>query len=830
MVIVKGMVVLAGAWLLTLVLRRASAALRHLIWSLAVFAVFVLPALSLALPAWPLPFTAPWAESPVVRSAPARPRAVMVAQALDLPSSTPDPRDALPEGLEDGSPSVAASEPPAEPTPLILGSVWSALVLVWLVGAVLASVPVVLGGWSLHCLRRRACVMDTGLPARLLRQLCVQMGMRRPVALLQSAARSIPMTWGLRRPIVLLPAGAEDWPEPRLRMVLLHELAHVKRWDCATQVVAQLFRALYWFNPLAWLAVAGMRTEQERACDDLVLSAGTDAPDYAELLLTITAGRARHWLDSSVALVLGEASRIERRLASILDRQRNRRPLTVRTVAMATLATAGLLLPLSAVGLRAAVMAMPAPEADPLAAPLDGPAKKMLEVHSMILARSIRPVDDTAVGEAAIRGMLDALGDPYAAYLTPQSLHLFIPQVRGSITGIGVNVFDSMDKRPVITSLLEGSPALKAGLRAGDVILAIDGQPVQGTVASGALRGIMGPPGSVVKLKVAHTDGREEELAVTRDRVRIRTVQGFQRDADGRWEYLFERSHKIGYVAVLQFTPHTVGELRSALEPLRGAGLRGLILDLRFCPGGVIASAVEMVKLFLSRGTILAVKGPGGQQQTWEADGKNTLGDFPLVVLVGQHTASSAEVVAGALQENGRAVVVGSRTYGKASMQEILKLGDGGALKLTTAYYHLPSGRNIHKRPGEKTWGIDPDNGYYIPMDSTQWQAMVKVALKREVLGGDKPSLREDHITPQILLERHADPQLAGALKTLIARLDSGAFVKVGQSARKLADDMTRRQELENQRAELLKQLEEVNKKLGISGGNPASMSADKVP
>src|SRR2546430_16609728 len=145
------------------------------------------------------------------------------------------------------------------------------------------------------------------------------------------------MTWGFLRPVVLLPFDAATWPAERLRMVLIHEMGHVKRWDCLLQLLAHLARALYWINPLVWLATARLRVEQENACDDVVLAAGADAPDYAEHLLAVTAGLPRHFFASPVALGMARSIRLQRRLETLLDCSQSRRPLRRRGLIIAAL-------------------------------------------------------------------------------------------------------------------------------------------------------------------------------------------------------------------------------------------------------------------------------------------------------------------------------------------------------------------------------------------------------------------------------------------------------------------------------------------------------------
>jgi carboxyl-terminal processing protease len=295
----------------------------------------------------------------------------------------------------------------------------------------------------------------------------------------------------------------------------------------------------------------------------------------------------------------------------------------------------------------------------------------------------------------------------------------------------------------------------------------------------------------VVKLKVVHTDGVMEELPITRGEVRIRTVTGFQRGPDGVWHLMLDPVNKVGYLQVHQFAGNTTAEMREAIEIMQKSGMKGLILDLRACPGGLLDQSVDVCKLFLAKGTILSTRGADKEEKTWTADGKSTLGDFPLVVLINDQTASAAEIVAGALRDHNRAVLLGSRTYGKGAVKMLVKLDGGGALLVTTANQYLPSGRNIQKRPGEKSWGVDPTDGFYVPLTPAQSEALRKDVEKRVLIGlakEEQPKSTE-RLTPKVIEKSHADPQLAAALRTMVARITGGEFIKVGKDLSTLMND-----------------------------------------
>jgi carboxyl-terminal processing protease len=814
----KGAMLLAAAGLLALACRRGTAAARHLIWSLAIVGVLSLPILSMVLPSWRLPVSSPLiangaitqtgrsqAHVPGVNGLPGNPGSgagpVLLAATMHVPRVEP------------------AAHPQTTPYPPALAAqtaaTWSLsdwIVATWIGGALLAALQIMAGWASLLWLRLGSRRLTDNRLSDLLHELTAELGLRRNVVLLQSHTRLIPMTWGLREPVILLPEDAETWSPDQARTVLLHELVHVKRWDCLTQLLGHCARALYWFNPLAWLAVARLRAEQEQACDDGVLNAGSDAADYAEHLLTITAGRPSSLLSAPVALAMGKSRRIERRLLAILDVSRSRRPLSRRLTFVAGLASLCLVLPLASLTFQARAARAAAADTSDDAKNTDSPetaAKKLVRVQEAIRKLSAKDSKDINLTVAGIRGMLAALEDPYAEYYSPDQAKEMDRQVQGMLSGIGAQL-QLKEKKLVVVTPLDDSPALKAGVQAGDVILAIDGRSTEGLAVADAVKLILGPKGSKVKLKISREGSEETELTITRAQLTLPTVLGFRRGPDSHWDYFLDAEQKIGYVRITQFAGETAADLRTVVEKLKAKGLKGLILDLRFCPGGMLKTSLEIANLFLSKGKIVAVK-----DQAYEADGKSTIGDFPVVVLVNEYTASAAEIVAGALLENDRAKLVGTRTYGKGAVQQLISLENGsGTLKLTAAYYRLPSGRNIDRRSGDKNWGVDPSDGYYVPMDGKQTETLLAKTRQREIIPAKKAATAPEPITLQALTEGYADPQLAGALKTMAAKLSTGEFTKIGKDNTALLEHVARREAFLKQREVLRKSLEKIDQDL----------------
>jgi carboxyl-terminal processing protease len=680
------------------------------------------------------------------------------------------------------------------------------------VGVALA--PPLIGLFSLARLGRSARPVADPARLELLNRLCGQVGLRRRVRLVQSPRRSMPMIWGFFRPTLLMPDDAGTWPEATWRAVLRHELEHVRRWDCLTGLLARVACALHWFNPLAWLALEQARSERERACDDRVLGAGEEPSDYAEQLLMIASGGRSRVFPLAVALAMAAPSRIEQRLCAILDPRRSRRGLTPGRLGLAAVLAAvctGVLAPL---GLSTA-----AAQAPPGQGKADGQdelaPKDPAELIATVRRHYIKVADEADLRHGALKGLIDALHDPYSEYFDPRQAAQFLRQVEGNLTGIGA-MLEVKDGKPVVRGVLPDSPASKAGLKAGDVIVEVDGKPTEGVDLNQIVSRIVGPAGSVVRLMV-QTGEVQAKQEITRAAIRIETVRGFVRGPDRRWSFRLDPGHQIGYVQIGQFSPTTEKDVTAALEGLKVQGLKGLVLDLRDCPGGMLDAALSCVKLFLAKGKIISIRGRDQVEKTFEAGGEAPWADLPLVLLVNGQTRSAAEIVSGALRDNGRAVLVGTRTFGKGSVQTVISLKDDqGAVKLTTAYYYLPGGRNIDRENARDAWGVDPTDGDYVPIDAKQADARLQ---RREVRSAGGVKALAD-VTPERLAADESDPQLAAALKALIAKTTQGEFITVGQpdGGRLARDDRVgavrkRREALLDDLKKVERELEELNAK-----------------
>ena len=341
---------------------------------------------------------------------------------------------------------------------------------------------------------------------------------------------------------------------------------------------------------------------------------------------------------------------------------------------------------------------------------------QLVEIHRRVADSYVDPVDEEKLRQGAIDGMLGEL-DPFSVYVPPAKREDFDRMLEGSYKGVGIQL--DQDEKTLeiqVLSPVEGSPAFKAGVLAGDVILKVNGEEVAGQKIEDVMKKITGPLGSEVTLTVRHLTGGQEDLTMQRQEIVMPTVKGFRRREDNTWDYFVSSEPKVAYVRVTQFTADTLDKMRGVLDGLLNDGMQGLILDLRFNPGGRLDQAEEVVDLFVTEGVIVMTKGRSRPEYVRRAKPEGTLPDFPMVVLINEHSASASEIVAGSLKDNGRALVVGERSYGKGSVQEVIELdGAGGRLKLTVAYYYLPSGQLVHRRKDATDWGVEPH--VIVPMD-----------------------------------------------------------------------------------------------------------------
>ncbi len=444
----------------------------------------------------------------------------------------------------------------------------------------------------------------------------------------------------------------------------------------------------------------------------------------------------------------------------------------------------------------------------------------IVDVHTMIEQLYVEESDDKNLQIAAINGMIEELNDPFSMYVPTDDTERFSRDLTGEYVGIGAEV-NMRDGWLTISSPLDGSPAWRAGVMAEDRVIAIDGQSTEGQSLDDSINLLIGEPKTKVVITVQR--GSEElDIEIIRDHIKVHAVKGFMRtdNGEGDWQYLLDGPHGIAYIRLTQFTPRCADEVAQAIEGAKqaaGGELGGMILDLRFNPGGLLDEAVKIADLFLEEGTIVSTKGRAYDGQVSKAHAMGTLEDFPLVVLVNAQSASASEVLAGALADHGRAVVIGTRTFGKGSVQSVRQLPSGaGVLKLTEQYYYLPSGRLLHRRDDSAIWGVDPTPGYFLPMSNEETAAMLIARREQEVLSKNDPEFVAVNTADlDAVLERLEDPQLKAAVAVMAHRIESGVFEPVGIEPNTPADvEVASLNALRTQRDRMLRELVRLDRRV----------------
>lgn len=299
-------------------------------------------------------------------------------------------------------------------------------------------------------------------------------------------------------------------------------------------------------------------------------------------------------------------------------------------------------------------------------------------------------IDDAALTEGMYEGYVRALGDPYSAYYTEEEAKELMQGISGEYSGIGAVLSLSYETNAVtITNVFRESPAEEAGLEAGDILYQVDGHEIADEDLNQVVAWIKGEEGTEVTLHVVR-DSEELELTAVRRIVKTQTVEYEMKDS------------RIGYIRVMEFDTVTYEQFKSALAELDSQGMEGLVIDLRSNPGGDLDTVLDMLRLILPKGTIISTENKEGKAEEYTCDGKQEF-DRPLAVLVNGYSASASEIFSGAVQDYKKGKIVGTTTYGKGVVQEVISLLDGSYIKVTTSEYFLPSGRSINEA------GITPD-------------------------------------------------------------------------------------------------------------------------
>jgi carboxyl-terminal processing protease len=369
------------------------------------------------------------------------------------------------------------------------------------------------------------------------------------------------------------------------------------------------------------------------------------------------------------------------------------------------------------------------------------------DVLRIIKENYVEPVNTKDLIYGALNGMTKSL-DPFSSFFTPKQYESFRQETEGEFGGVGIEI--GMEKgRPVVISPIEGTPAFKAGIKPGDVILEIDGEDTSNMSLIDVVQRIRGKVGTKVQLTI-YRKGMEKPMKIELERalIKIESV---------KWTTLGD----VGYIKLSQFNDNVSVQVEKALKELTSQRVKGIILDLRNDPGGLLSEAVNVADLFLPEGKLVVyTRGRNGETQKYFARRKPVVpDDLPVIVLINKGSASASEIVAGALQDYKRALIVGEKSFGKASVQNIIPLEDGSALKLTVAYYYTPLGRLIHHK------GIVPD--VQVAMDEKQEEALQE-AIRQKKLEGKNG----------LILLPEKDPQLSKAIE----------LIRSGQALKKVAN------------------------------------------
>lgn len=369
------------------------------------------------------------------------------------------------------------------------------------------------------------------------------------------------------------------------------------------------------------------------------------------------------------------------------------------------------------------------------------------EVFTTIKKSYVEDINPRELIRSAIKGMINSL-DPHSAYLTPEAYKEFQTETKGEFGGIGIQIGIKEGILTVIAPI-EDTPAWKAGIKAGDKIIKIDGQPTKDMNINDAVSKMRGPKGKPVTLTIQRDEWKEpKDITIVRDIIKIKSVKYKMID------------NEIGYIKLTQFQEGTAQDLANALQNLKESGMRSLILDLRNNPGGLLQSAVDVSEQFLPpKHLVVSIQGRIGEKMQYYTEQlRPSYTEIPIIVLVNQGSASASEIVAGALQDWGRALILGVQTFGKGSVQSLIPLSDGSALKLTTAKYYTPKGKKIH------AVGIMPDIVVKLESKNGKEVPVIREKDLEQHLRGEKVEPQEK--VPQEVSEKE-DTQLQRAVDIL---------------------------------------------------------------
>jgi carboxyl-terminal processing protease len=374
----------------------------------------------------------------------------------------------------------------------------------------------------------------------------------------------------------------------------------------------------------------------------------------------------------------------------------------------------------------------------------------MVDVLQEVRQKYVNEVDperERKLVEDMINGGLERL-DPHSNYINAHEFKQFTKVSKGKFGGVGIQIgFDRQNRGQImVISPMAGTPAYEKGILAGDLIVKIDGKSTESLRLTEAIDLIQGEPGQKVTLTVLHEGSKDPvDIEIVRAEIQVPAVLGDNRKSTNpkEWDFFLDRENQIGCIRLVAFSETAAEEMRTTLTELQKGGLRGLIIDMRNNPGGLLRSAVDISNLFLSEGRIVSTKGRNHKEEVYDVSPRNILlpaDKCPVAVIVNRYSASASEILAAALQDHNRAVVIGERTYGKGSVQNIIEMENRtSALKLTTASYWRPNGKNIHRFPESKEtddWGVKPTEGFEVKLTDEERLEYMLNRSERDILQG----------------------------------------------------------------------------------------------
>ncbi len=352
------------------------------------------------------------------------------------------------------------------------------------------------------------------------------------------------------------------------------------------------------------------------------------------------------------------------------------------------------LITIMGVWLLSAFLLMIATNAFAQSRPAPGNIYSQIQLFSEVLQKLkqnyVTDLSDEELIEAAINGMLGST-DPHTTYFTQEQFRDFTTSTRGSFGGLGIQI-DKIGEFITVVSPIEGTPAYRMGITAGDRIIKVDDESIVGVTTDESIKKMRGPVGSTVVITISRPGIAEPiDFTIVRENIKIKSVP-----------YSFKMDNGVGYIRISQFNENTTTELRTALADLEEEGIRGLIIDLRFNPGGLLDQAVDTVNEFIGHNKLVVETKGRTRQEALYTRYTTKERDYPIIALVNEASASASEIFAGSLQDWDKGLVVGKNTFGKGSVQQLIPLSNGNGIKITTSYYYIKSGRCIHKMSNDR--------------------------------------------------------------------------------------------------------------------------------